>query len=75
MNFKTVFAPEISLRLTEDLDGFVCTVRRPLFRKDCTTFSLDPSRDVSPEPLLLRIGKSRSYRIVVLRPQLKDPHL
>ena len=77
MDFKAFFTPtpEISLRLTEDLDGFVCTVRRSLFRRDSTTFSLDPSRDVSPEPLLLSVGKNRAYRVVVLRPQLKDPHL
>ena len=75
MDFKTFFSPEISLRLTEDLDGFVCTVRRSLFRRDSTTFSLDSSRDVLPEPVLLRVGNNRSYRVVMLRPWPKDPHL
>ena len=73
MDFKTFFAPEIGIRLTDDLDGFVCTVRRSLFRKNSTTFSPDPSDDVSPEQLLYSVRRNRSYPVVVLRPQQKDP--
>ncbi len=70
MDFKTFFAPEIGIRLTEDLDGFVCTVRRGLFRRDSTTFSLAPDHRFSSEALA-----HRSYPVVVLRPLQKDPRL
>ncbi|MBZ5635606.1 MAG: hypothetical protein LAO55_20970 [Acidobacteriia bacterium] len=68
MNFETFFAPKIDIRLTEDLNGFVCTVRRGLFRKDSTTFPLDSDRNSSP----ISVRRNRSYRVVVLRPQQKD---
>jgi hypothetical protein len=74
MDFKTFFAPEIGIRLTNDLDGFVCTVRRSVFRKDSTTFSIDSDRSFSSEPLARSVRRNRSYPVVVLRPQQKDPH-
>jgi len=73
MDFKTFFTPEIGIRLTEDLDGFVCTARRSLFRKNSTTFSLDPDRNASPEDLPHSVWRNRSYRVAMLRPQQKDP--
>jgi hypothetical protein len=75
MNFKTFFAPEVGIRLTEDLDGFVCTVRRRLFRKESTTFSLDPNDNCSPEPVPTSVRRNRPYRVVVLRPEQRDPRL
>jgi hypothetical protein len=72
MNIKTFFAPEVGIRLTEDLNGFVCTVRRSFFREESTEFTLDPHRDFSPEPFPHGVLRSPSYR-VVLRPQQKDP--
>ena len=75
MDFKTFFAPEIGIRLTEDLNGFVCTARRGVFRKESTTFFLDPNRNVSPEPLPHSVQRNRVYRVVVLRPQERDPLL
>ena len=73
MNFKSFFAPEIGIRLTHHLDGFVCTVRRSLFQKDSTTFSIDSDRSFSPEPLARSARRNPSYPVVVLRPQQKDP--
>jgi hypothetical protein len=75
MNFKPFFAPEVDIRLTEDLNGFVCTVQRNWFRKDCTTFPLDPVRNASPEPLPHSVRRNRSYPVVALRPQQRDPRL
>ena len=73
MDLKSFFAPEIGIRLTHDLDGFVCTVRRNLFRKDSTTFSIDSSRSLSPEFLLRSALRNPSYPVLVLRRKLKDP--
>ena len=75
MDFKTFFTPEIGIRLTEDLDGFVCTARRSLFRRDSTTFSLDPNHRFSSEAFPRSVRRNRSYPVVVLRPGQKDPRL
>ena len=75
MNFKAFFAPEVGIRLTEDLNGFVCTVRRGLFRKESSECVFDPNPDSLPEPLNYSIRRSWSYRVVVPRPRQKDSRL
>jgi hypothetical protein len=57
MNFKAFFAPEVGIRLTEDLNGFVCTVRRGLFRKESSEFVFNPNLDYLPEPLTTASGE------------------
>jgi len=73
MNFKSFFAPEVDIRLTEDLNGFVCTVRRGVFRKKSIEFSLSPNRNVLPEALPYNARGNPTYPVVVLRPRERSP--
>jgi len=73
MNFKSFFVRKVGIRLTEDLNGFVCTVRRGVFRKESIVFSLSPNRNVLPEALPYNARGNPTYPVVVLRPQQKDP--
>lgn len=73
MDFKTFFEPEIDIRLTDDLDGFVCTVRRRLFPKDSTAFSIHSELSLSPEPVAHSARRNPPYSVVLLRLRQKDP--
>ena len=73
MNFKSFFAPKVAIRLTEDLNGFVCTVRRGVFRKESTAFSLSPNRNALPEALPYGVRGNPTYPVVVLRPRERGP--
>ena len=42
MNFKKLFAREVGIRLTDDLSGFVCTVRRGWFHTKADEFAVEP---------------------------------
>jgi hypothetical protein len=42
MNFKALFAREVGIRLTDDLSGFVCTVRRGWFHTKADEFGVEP---------------------------------
>jgi hypothetical protein len=42
MNFKARFAPEVRIRLTDDLGGIVCTVRRRWFHTKSDEFAGTP---------------------------------
>ena len=42
MNFRARFAREVDIRLTEDLSGFVCTVRRRWFHTKSDEFAVEP---------------------------------
>jgi hypothetical protein len=42
MNFKARFDPEVRIRLTDDLSGFVCTVRRCWFHTKSDEFAVEP---------------------------------
>jgi len=75
MNFKSFFAPKVGIRLTEDLNGFVCTVRRGVFRKESTAFSVNLNRNVPPEVLPRSVRRNPSYPVIMLRSQQRGPHL
>ncbi len=47
MNFKAFFARQIGIRLTDDLSGLVCTVRRGWFHRKADEFAVD-SRPAQP---------------------------
>jgi hypothetical protein len=74
MNFKAFFAPEVGIRLTDDLNGFVCKVRHGLFRKQCT-FVFDHNLDSLPELLKYSVRRNLSFHVAAPRPQQEDPQL
>jgi hypothetical protein len=51
MNFKAPFAPEVRIRLTNDLNGLVCTVQRGWFHTKCDEFAIKFRRGQSLEPI------------------------
>ena len=50
MNIKAFFAPEVCIRLTDDLSGLVCTTQRGRFLKRCEEFAVQsrPAQAVEP---------------------------
>jgi len=74
MNFKTLFAPEVSIRLTDDLNGFVCTIGHGLFRKE-SEFVFDPNLDSLLEPLNHGVRRTLSFHVAMPPPQQEDSRL
>jgi hypothetical protein len=70
MNIKALLAPEVNIRLTEDMTGFVITVRRGLFRTEIAVHA-----DVDPllEGLGDRVRAQQSYPVAVLRSRPANP--
>ena len=62
MNFKAPFVCEVRIRLTDDLNGFVCTVQPGWFRRKSQEVVADPLAQslkpidghAVPEPILAR---------------------
>jgi len=70
MNFKALLAPEISIRLTADMTGFVSTVRRGLFRTEIAVHAdIDPLLEVLGDG----VPAQQSYPVVVLRSRPANP--
>jgi hypothetical protein len=51
MNFKARFAPGVRIRLTNELNGFVCTVQRGWFRTKSNEFAIESRPAQSLEPI------------------------
>jgi hypothetical protein len=51
MNFKACFAPEVRIRLTNDLNGLVCTVQRGWFHTKSNEFAIESRPAQSLEPI------------------------
>lgn len=71
MNFPAFFAAEVGIRLTDDLNGFVCTVGYGLFRKE-SKFVFDPNLGSLPELLNASVRRNLSFHVAVPRPQQED---
>lgn len=74
MNFKTLFAPEVSIRLTDDLNGFVCSVGHGLFRKE-SEFVFDSNLESLLEPLNHGVRRALSTHAALPPPQQEDSPL
>ena len=70
MNFRALLAPEVSIRLTSDMTGFVSTVRRGLFR---TEIAVHPNLSPLPERLSDGVRTQQSYPVAVLRSRPANP--
>ncbi len=64
MNLKSLFAREVGIRLTDDLSGFVCTVRRGWFQTKADEFAVEPS---PTQPLGRSTTTSFLNRLSILR--------
>ena len=51
MNFKPPFATEVRIRLTDSLNGFVCSVQRGWLYQTSDEFAIEPSPVQSLEPI------------------------
>jgi hypothetical protein len=70
MNLKALLAPQVSIRLTEDMTGFVCTVQHGLFN---TELALYPNPSPLTELLDDGVQTKRCDPVVVLRARHVDP--
>ena len=51
MNVKAFFAPEVRIRLTDDLNGLVCTTQRGRFLKKSEEFAVGSAPAQTMEPI------------------------
>ncbi len=70
MNLKALLAPEVTIRLTEDMTGFVSTVRCGLFRTEVAVY---PNLNPLPEGLGDEVRTQWLYPVVVLRSRPPNP--
>ena len=64
MKFKALFAREVGIRLTDDLSGFVCTVRRGWFHTKADEFAVErrPVQSLGPSTTTSFLNPLRTLR-------------